>query len=477
MKILKRLLKIVLTLIGVLALTVIITLWMDSSRTGYLKISKSELTSDNSFLIINANVVPMNQDTVLVGKMVYIKEGRIEKIADKIETDGVQIFDAQNKYLTPGLIDMHVHVWDRFELGLYLSNGVTAIRNLWGMPMHLRIKEDEINDNIFSPTFITSGPKLTGREFIGDDNLNLSNPDEAKEKVISYKERGYDLIKTYYGLDEDIFDAIIAQSKISEMDIVAHPSQKVPFSYHLKTQIKSIEHAEEIVQQPLQFDLDTIKLQPIIDSISQSKNTSYCPTLTGFNNIYQMMIDDSILDSESLKYMNPMIKKADSKNQFDRWFNAKQEDPGTVDRIKTQHDFHLTIVKKLHEAGVNIICGTDAGIGITLPGFSIHQELAFYKEAGLSNYEVLKTATVNAAQTHSAMGQLGSIESGKIANLLLVDENPLVELSSLENPTFVFVKGRKLNRETLDSFNKKATNRRNLMASALRYLENLIVEK
>ena len=75
------------------------------------------------------------------------------------------------------------------------------------------------------------------------------------------------------------------------------------------------------------------------------------------------------------------------------------------------------------------------------------------------------------------MGQLGSIESGKIANLLLVDENPLVELSSLENPTFVFVKGRKLNRETLDSFNKKASNRRNLMASALRYLENLIVEK
>ena len=261
------------------------------------------------------------------------------------------------------------------------------------------------------------------------------------------------------------------------MDIVAHPSQKVPFSYHLKTQIKSIEHAEEIVQQPLQFDLDTIKLQPIIDSISQSKNTSYCPTITGFNNIYQMMIEDSILDSESLDYMNPLIQKVDSKNQFYRWFNAKQEDPGTVNRIKKQHDFHLTIVKKLHEAGVNIICGTDAGIGITLPGFSIHQELAFYKKAGLTNYEVLKTATVNASQTHSVMGQLGSIESGKIANLLLVDENPLVELSTLEKPAVVFIKGRKLNRETLDSYNKKARNRRNLMASALRYLENLIIEK
>ena len=477
MKILKRLLKIVFALIGVLVLTGIITLWVDSLGTNYLKVNKNEPTSNNSYLITNVNIIPMNQDTVLVDKMVYIKEGIIEKIADTIEVSGIQIFDAENKYLTPGLIDMHVHVWDRYELGLYLSNGVTAVRNLWGMPMHLRIKEDIIKDNIISPTFFTTGPKLTGPEFIGDDNLNLTNPIEAKEKVISYKDRGYDFIKTYYGLDKEIFDTVIEQAKISEIDIVSHPSQKVPFSYHLNPQIKSIEHAEEIVQQPLQFDLDTIKLQPIIDSISQSQHTSYCPTITVFNNIYQMMIDDSILHSESLEFMNPLIKKVDSKNQFDRWFNAKQEDPATVDRIKKQHDFHITIVQKLHEAGVNIICGTDAGIGVTLPGFSIHKELRFYKEAGLSNYEVLKTATVNASKTHEIMNSLGTIETGKIANLLLVDENPLLDLSSLENPIFVFVKGRKLNRETLDSYNEKAKNRKNLLASALRYLENLIFEK
>lgn len=343
--------------------------------------------------------------------------------------------------------------------------------------MHLRIKEDVIHGNIISPTFFTTGPKLTGSEFIGDDNLNLTNPNESKEKIISYKEGGYDFIKTYYGLDKAVFDAVIEQAKKSDMDIVAHPSQKVPFSYHLNSQIKSIEHAEEIVQQPLQFDLDTIKLQPIIDSISQSKHTSYCPTITVFNNIYQMMMNDEILDSESLNYMNPLIKMVDSKRQFDRWFNAKKEDHTTVDRIKSQHDFHVTIVKKLHEAGVPIICGTDAGIGVTLPGFSFHKELAFYKEAGLSNYEVLKTATVNPSQAHSIMNQLGTIEEGKIANLLLVDKNPLVELSSLENPICVFVKGRKLNIEILDSYNEKAKNRKNLIATALRYLENLIIEK
>lgn len=477
MKILKRLLKIVFAIILAFFLMGIITLVVDSLGTSYLKINKDDLSFNDSYLITNVNVIPMNQDTVLVNKMLYINNGRIEKMADSIEVKGVPIFDAKNKYLTPGLIDMHVHVWDRYELGLYLSNGVTAVRNLWGMPMHLRIKED-VNDNkIISPIFVTTGPKLTGREFIGDDNINLNHPGEAKEKVISYKDRGYDLIKTYYGLDKEIFDAVIDQANTSGIDIVAHPSQKVPFSYHLNPQIKSIEHAEEIVQQPLHFNLDTIKLQPIIDSISQSKNTSYCPTITGFNNIYQMMMDDRILDSKLLGYMNPLIKKADSNTQFERWFNAKQEDPETVNRIKTQHDFHITIVKKLHEANATIICGTDAGIGVTIPGFSIHQELAFYKEAGLSNYEVIKTATVNASKTHSIMNQLGTIEEGKIANLLLVDENPLAQLSSLENPAYVFVKGRKLNRKTLDSFNEKAMNRKNLLASALRYLENLVIER
>ena len=477
MKILKSLLKFIVALLGVVLLIGIIILWVDASSTNYLDINKNESASNNSYLIKNVNIIPMHQDTVLVDKMVYIKDGIIEKIADSIEVKGIQIFDGEHKYLTPGLIDMHVHVWDKYELGLYLYNGVTAVRNLWGMPMHLKIKEDIIEDNIIAPSFFTTGPKLTGSEFIGDDNLNLTKPSEARDKVISYKERGYDFIKTYYGLDKAIFDAVIEQANISEMDIVAHPSQKVPFSYHLHPQIKSIEHAEEIVQQPLQFDLDTLKLHPIIDSISNSNHTSYCPTITVFHNIYQMMMNDDILASETLQYMNPLIKMDDSKRQFERWYSAKQEDPSTVDRIKKQHDFHLTIVKKLHKAGVPIICGTDGGIGVTLPGFSIHKELAFYKEAGLSNYEVLKTATVNASQTHAIMNQLGTIEEGKVANLLLVDENPLTNLTTLENPTYVFIKGRKLNRKKLDSFNEEAKNRKNLIATGIRYLENLIIEK
>lgn len=477
MRLLKRLLKIFFGIIGMVLVTGIIALVLDILGTSYLKVGNGAVSNNATYLITHANIVPMHQDTVLMNKMVYIQDGIIKNISENLDIKDIELVDAKGKFLLPGLMDMHVHLWDRYELGLYLSNGVTAVRNLWGMPMHLRIKTAINNDKIIAPHFFTTGPKLTGPAFIGDDNLNLTTPGEARDKVISYKDKGYDFIKTYYGLNRELFDAVLEQAAIAKMDIVAHPSQKVPFTYHLKPQIKSLEHAEEIVQQALKFQLDSLQLRPIIDSISNVKYSRFCPTITVFNNIYQMLLNDAILDSESLSYMNPLIKKVDSKEQFDRWHNAKQEDEGIVGRIKDQHDFHLQIIAQLHKAGVPIICGTDAGIGITLPGFSIHQELAFYKEAGLSNYEVLRTATVNAAQTHYIMNQLGTIEEGKVANLLLLDNNPLLELSTLKNPSSIFIKGRQIKRKTLHSFKEKAKKRKNLITSALRYSENLLMEK
>ena len=148
MKIVKRILKFIAIVIGVLLISIAVILLVDKQSTNYLKVKNNKSAHNNSFLITNVNIIPMNQDTILVDKMVFIKDGIIQKIADRIEINGVEIIDAKNKYLIPGLIDMHVHVWDRFELGLYLSNGVTAVRNLWGMPMHLRLKEYINNNNL-----------------------------------------------------------------------------------------------------------------------------------------------------------------------------------------------------------------------------------------------------------------------------------------------------------------------------------------
>lgn len=477
MKILKKGLLGLGALIVLILIVVIGVFIIDSYQTSFLKVKNQPEAGLNSYMIRNVNIVPMTSDTVLTNSSITITNGLITNIGDTSNPDNLTEIDGLGGFLSPGLNDMHVHIWDKYELGLYLANGVTSVRNLWGRPMHLRIKKEVVENELTAPLFFTSTPKLTGPQFIGDDNINLTDPNEAKEKIISYKERGYDFIKTYYGLTEELFEAILEQAAISKMDIVAHPSPEVPYDYHFNPQIITIEHAEEFVQQPMNYKLDSAKLNEIVEGYVANPHTTMCPTLIVYYNIYNMLQNDAILSSEDLDYMNPLIRMTDSQAQFDRWNGTKKQDATVTQRIKDQHDFHLYIVKKLHDNGVNIVCGTDGGIGVTLPGFSIHQELEFYKQAGMSNYEVLKTATINPAKTHGFLKNLGSIENGQMANLLLLHENPLDELKTLQNPKMVFVNGRRINHEQLSLFKEKAKSRNNIMATALRYAEYLLLER
>ncbi|MEQ9307514.1 MAG: amidohydrolase, partial [Marinoscillum sp.] len=251
MKILKKGLIGLGGLIVFMLIAAISILILDAYQTSFLKVKNQPQAGLNSYIIRNVNIVPMTADTVLTNSSITITNGVISSIGDTSNLNNLTEIDGRGSFLSPGLTDMHVHVWDTYELGLYLANGVTAVRNLWGQSMHLRIKKEVMENELTAPLFFTSTPKLTGPQFIGDDNINLTDPDEAKAKIISYKERGYDFIKTYYGLTEELFEAILQQAAISNMDIVAHPTPEVPYAYHFNPQIITIEHAEDFVQQPL----------------------------------------------------------------------------------------------------------------------------------------------------------------------------------------------------------------------------------
>lgn len=461
--------KSVLTLLLVLLVFAGLILVLDDQRTRYLDPEVHPEVEATSWLITHVNVIPMDRDTVLTDHSVLVEDGRITQVAPAIANDNYQVIDGKNAYLMPGLTDMHVHVWDQYELGLYLSNGVTTVRNLWGRPFHLKLKKQITEGQILSPQFFSSSPKLTGPEFIGDDNTNLYSVEEARAIVKKSHEQGYDLLKTYYGLPGDYFDAIIEEAVKYDMDIAAHPSDKVDYEYHFRPEIVTIEHAEDIVQRGLNYTLDTVGLKEIVAKLSKAEGTSFCPTLIVYYNIYNMLTHDDILESPTVDLMNPMIRKVDSKAQYDRWANTKRDDPGITEKIKAQHEFHLRAVKALHDAGVNIVCGSDAGIGITPPGAAIHDELAFYREAGLSPYEVLRTATANPAQVHDFLRETGTVQPGKRADLLLLDENPLIHPETLKHARWVMVDGRRLHRDLLSEFEAKAMNRKNLFPSLLRY--------
>ena len=110
MKIVKRVLKFIAILLSILLVTIVIVLFVDKQNTNYLNVENNKFATNSTYLITNVNIIPMHQDTVLVDKMVYIKNGFINNIADTIEVKGVEIIDAKYKYLTPGLIDMHVYI-------------------------------------------------------------------------------------------------------------------------------------------------------------------------------------------------------------------------------------------------------------------------------------------------------------------------------------------------------------------------------
>ena len=258
---------------------------------------------------------------------------------------------------------------------------------------------------------------------------------------------------------------------------MSHPSREIPYLNQFQPQIKSLEHAEEIIQQALEYKLDSLKLKKVIQKFVNTKK-SFCPTLTGYYKIFEMLeYGEAVLSADPIHLINPLIQIVDSKVQYQRWANEKENNSSIKTTIFKQHQFHLYIIKKMNDAGVNIVCGTDAGIGITVPGYSIHQELALYKEAGLSNYEVLKTATINPTKTHKKFNHFGSIEKGKYANFIVTKNNPLKDLNSLKKPQWLMVKGRKINKTLLNIFKEKAKDRSNLIVTGLRYVEYLIVEK
>lgn len=478
MKYIRYLIKSILALLLALALFTGIVLLVDSRNTDYLKVSNNPASIQTSYVINNVNIVPMTRDTILQHRSVWIEDGIIKKIAEanSLHINKVDRIEGNNGYLSPGLTDMHIHLWDRYELGLYLANGVTAVRNLWGYPMHLRIKKELDDNTLLGPLFFTSGPKLTSAADPGDDKVQVQTPEEARELVIEYKKRGFNFIKTYAGLSEELFKAITDQAKASNIQIVSHPSREIPYLEQFDPQIVSLEHMEEIVQEGLNYRPDSSKVKPIIQKFADTK-TSFCPTLTGYYKIYEMLEDVNVLDSELAQYMNPLIRKTDSKVQFERWQSEKERNPAITGSIYKQHQFHLYVLEQMQKNGVNIISGTDAGIGITAPGFSLHQELSLYKEAGLSNYEALKTATVNPAKTHGEFANTGTIEEGKIANLILSKTNPLENLETLKAPEWVMVKGHKIDANTLSTFKERAKNRNGFLATAIRYAEYLWFEK
>jgi imidazolonepropionase-like amidohydrolase len=314
---------------------------------------------------------------------------------------------------------MHVHLW-RYsgEDNLYLVNGITSIQNMWGRPELLNTRR--FNNRRFGPRIFTTGPIMDGPIPIWPGSKVLETPEEARKAVISVQEEGYDAVKVYELLTREVYEEIMKTAKEIGIRVVGHVPREVGLRQVLELGQDSIEHLSG-------YNLENIEKEAEMVAENNVWNT---PTLA----ITHIRKEEN--EIEGLEYINLTTIK--------RWRDVKQNGSYVFNLEKRQH-----IVRTIHEKGGKLLAGTDANNPFVVPGFSLHSELEHLAGAGLTPFEVLKTATYNPAEFLGQLDKLGTVEVGKEADLILLSENPLEDIKNTRTLEGTMVRGVWLTNESL----------------------------
>ena len=447
--------------------------------------------SEDIIVFQNVNLVPMTNEKIVKDQTVLVKGKRIIEIGPSKRIavpQNARVIDGTGAYLMPGLADMHMHTRDNWDdwmsdwpvspLLLYLANGVTTIR-CFGPEMSgyvLRWRDKINSGQLIGPTIYTSGPIIYGP---------VNNP---KKIVLEQKAQGFDFIKLYSFLSKDEFHEAMIAAKQAGMYTAGHIPFQVGLEGVLSEGMDEIAHIEELSFEFVDFDrnkgltgrewmpyviktayqqvkpyfglnmeeLDE-KFGVLVSSVAtkvHSANVPVCTTLFLDEVIVEKLYEpEQFLSKPENRYLPrkylAAVRQGREKHQM-QFRGGEDFAPfkRTIDRI---------LLKYLKEAEVLFVLGTDAGTGWMglVPGFSIHDELRILTENGFTPYEAIKTGTVNAAIVVEEMngnGDFGTIEIGKRADLILVEDNPLEDVANIKNILGVMASGRWYNKTMLQKF-------------------------
>jgi imidazolonepropionase-like amidohydrolase len=389
---------------------------------------------------LHANVVTMNGPEALADQTVLVSGGRITALGPSSKTAvprNARVVDARGRYLSPGLADMHVHVYFPEELPLYPLNGVTSVLNLNGRPPHLSWRRRIAEGELLGPTIYSAGPTFD----------HPRSPEEAVAEVDRQSAAGYDAVKIYNQVGAAEYPALTAEAKKKGLILVGHVAREPGFEATLAAG-QSIAHAEEYVYTFFNDDpdpknevvhpLDTMKIPKAV-AMSHDAGISVIATLVAFHNI-QRQADDvaAYLRNPDLAYLAPSMRAAlaPERNTY-----ATRWPPERLPGIAMSYDFQGLLIKALHDGGVPILAGTDAS-WLGVPGFSLVEEVENFQDLGFTPYAALRAATVDAAKFLRRENDFGRVAVGLRADLLLTKENPLANVRALRRLSGVMVAGR-----------------------------------
>lgn len=396
-----------------------------------------------TFAFQNVNLVSMESDAILAGQTVIVRGDRIAAIGPsktmEIPAEAVTI-DGTGRYLMPGLADMHVHLvyWD--ERLLYLANGVTTIREMWGSPSHVRLRNFIREGDLLGPDMLVAGPGFDAPPVVWPRTIVLQNPAEADAAMEAYQAEDYDFVKIYNNLAPEIYHAVVAAARARGISFVGHIPFKVgPEAVFAEGQ-KSIEHFLRLASLVTASGNNSWLQTMDQGRASQLANRFVdlgiwnCPTISTNRSISLTPAErDAILQSNEIRYMHPQRVADWQQNQANQF--APTQRTALMANMRS-------LLKTMNQAGSPLLLGTDAGFPLVFPGFSIHDELEQFVDAGLTPYRTLRIATRNAAEFMGRLDEVGTVAEGKRADLILLQANPLQDVGNVRNRAGVMVRGR-----------------------------------
>ena len=412
---------------------------------------------------------------------VVIRDGRIAELgrSGKIRpAKGARVVDASGKFLIPGLWDMHVHEWNKEAFfPLFIANGVTGVRDMFSpLPQIKQWRADVATGTTIGPHIVAAGIIVDGpNPPCAPCSIAVGNAAEGRKAVLTVKEMGSDFIKVYSTLPRDAYFAIADEAKRQNMVFAGHVPEFVSAAEASDAGQKSIEHLtgvlvacsakegelrkeNEALLRADGFRGDTMTLEQsrALDSFDAKQaaalfarfkrnGTWMCPTLSVLR-AQAFIGDPDFRNDPRLKYIQNFLKKQFWEDGFG-FSSRTAQDNASARRVFQKQ---IEVVGMMKRAGVDFIAGSDTANPYVFPGFSLHDELALLVQAGFTPMEALQAATRDPARYLGRLDSVGTIEKGKIADLVLLDGNPLAKIGNTRKINAVVVGGRLITEPELD---------------------------
>jgi imidazolonepropionase-like amidohydrolase len=398
--------------------------------------TKREHLQAGDIAFVGATVVPMDREGELTDQTVVVRGDRIVLVAPakSIDTKGATVIDVKGKWLTPGLADMHVHTWSDRDFAMYLLNGVTTVRDMFGSPQHLQWRSAIESGKLEGPTLFTAGPIVDGAPPTWPGSTVVTTPDAAREAVRAQKTAGYDFIKIYNGLSAEAYDAIAAEAKAQGIPFAGHVPNAVGIEKAITSGQRSIEHLDGYI--PMRSEPHT---DAAIVAATAKSGVWNCPTLVVMDRIGRIDNIAGLEKTPGLDYVSAAVREQwNPKNDF----RFQTWTPEMFTALRAKNELGKKLVADLSKAGAHLVLGTDTGNPYVVPGFAVHDELALLVEAGLTPWQAMRMATVAPADLVDQAGKFGVIAPGSRADLIVVDRDPTKDIGALAKPSLVVVRGK-----------------------------------